>query len=198
MIRLKHDRQNAGFILTKIVRLFTALALLAAAAHPPTVRAQGTAEGTPFLHHGDLSFDGTPANGTYDLTFSLFDTAQGGTATAGPITNSAVKVRNGMYAVTLDFGSGPFTGTNYWLDINVRTNGGSAFTELNPRHQLTPCPYAHGPRRIVTSVVRLPQPQDTSNHLRQNSGPGTAPDESSSSHLAAPVPKPGPSQNPSP
>jgi hypothetical protein len=196
MLRVKHDRQNPGFILTKIVRFFMMLALLTAATHSPTARAQGTAEGTPFLHRGRLSLDGTPANGAYDLTFSLFDTAAGGTPAARPITNSAVKVRNGMYAVTLDFGPGPFTGTNYWLDINVRTNGGGVFAELSPRHQLAPSPYAHGPRRIVTSVMRLPQSPDASKHPEPDAGPGAARDESSSPGAAVPAPKPGTSQNP--
>ena len=97
---------------------FTALTLLALStlSFHPAARAQGTAQGTPFLYRGHLNMGGSPANGTYDLAFSLFDTSQGGTATAGPMTNSATKVSNGLFHVTLDFGPGPFTNTNYWLD----------------------------------------------------------------------------------
>ena len=49
---------------------------------------------------------------------------------------------NGLFTVTLNFGAGVFTGTNYWLDIGVRTNGISGFGILSPRQKLTPAPYA--------------------------------------------------------
>jgi hypothetical protein len=53
-----------------------------------------------------------------------------------------VAVTNGLFITLLDFGPGVFTGTNYWLGIAVRTNGGTAFTALLPRQPLTPVPYA--------------------------------------------------------
>ena len=61
---------------------------------------------------------------------------------AGPITNSAVVVSNGLFTVALDFGAGIFTGTNYWVELGVRTNGGGGFATLVPRQPLTPTPYA--------------------------------------------------------
>ena len=62
---------------------------------------------------------------------------------AGPITNSPVGVTNGLFTVTLDFGDGVFTGDARWLDIGVRTNGGTGdFTTLAPRQAVTPAPYA--------------------------------------------------------
>jgi hypothetical protein len=66
----------------------------------------------------------------------------GGTQIAGPITNSAVAVSNGLFTVTLDFGPGVFTGTNYWVQMAVSPAGLGAFAMLTPRQQLTPTPYA--------------------------------------------------------
>ncbi|HEV2391596.1 MAG TPA: hypothetical protein VG146_04445, partial [Verrucomicrobiae bacterium] len=37
---------------------------------------------------------------------------------------------------------GVFDGTAYWMQVDVRTNGGGAFTGLSPRQELTPTPYA--------------------------------------------------------
>ena len=61
---------------------------------------------------------------------------------AGPVTNNAVCVTNGLFTVLIDFGSGVFTGQTNWLEIGVETNGASSFTTLAPRQQLTPTPYA--------------------------------------------------------
>ena len=120
-------------------RLF-ALALVAAplglASH------QAAAQGTAFTYQGSLNESGAPANGSYDLTFTLFASSSGGSARSGPITNAATGVSNGLFTVPLDFGSGVFNGATYWLEIGVRTNGGAGFATLAPRQELTPAPYA--------------------------------------------------------
>ncbi|MGA9779899.1 MAG: WD40/YVTN/BNR-like repeat-containing protein [Limisphaerales bacterium] len=99
------------------------------------------AQGTAFTYQGQLNDGGAPANGSYDLTFALFNTNVTGTALAGTLTNSATAVSNGLFTVTLDF-SNQFNGASRWLQIGVRTNGASGFTALSPRQQLTPTPYA--------------------------------------------------------
>jgi hypothetical protein len=76
-----------------------------------TARAQGTA----FTYQGTLADGGSPANGTYDLTFSLFYTNATGVAVAGPVTNSATPASNGLFTTSIDFGSTVFNGTNCWL-----------------------------------------------------------------------------------
>jgi hypothetical protein len=101
----------------------------------------GFAQGTAFTYQGRLNVSTNPANGSYDLRFTLFPVNSGGAPAAGPLTNSATGVSNGLFLVTLDFG-GVFTGTNYWLEIGVRTNGGGTFTNLVPRQKITPTPYA--------------------------------------------------------
>jgi hypothetical protein len=130
-----------------------ALAALSLVLSATTAPAEDTRQGTPFLYRGRLDQGTSQGIGNYDLTFSLCDTSQGGTAIAGPVTISAAEVKNGAFAITLDFGPGPFTGTNYWLDISARPTGSNAFTKLTGRQPLRPSPYAHGPLRLATSKV---------------------------------------------
>lgn len=99
-------------------------------------------QGTAFTYQGRLNNSTNPANGSYDLRFTLYNAGVGG-AQQGPIlTNSAVPVSAGLFNVTLDFGTGVFTGADRWLDIAMRTNGSGAFTTLSPRQQLTATPYS--------------------------------------------------------
>jgi hypothetical protein len=119
---------------TKLVWLFV---LLLAFSLQPLAFSQGTA----FTYQGQLTIAGSPANGSYDLTFALFDSLSGGSQQGSTITSTGIAVNNGLLTVTLDFGN-QFPGTNRWLEIGVRTNGGGAFATLSPRQQLTSTPYA--------------------------------------------------------
>jgi hypothetical protein len=125
----------------RVKNLLVALALLAIStlnSQFSTVFAQGTA----FTYQGRLNSSTNPASGTYNLTFSLFNTNASGVAIAGQVTNNAVSVTNGLFTVLIDFGPGVFTGQTNWLQIGVETNGVNTFTTLTPRQQLTPTPYA--------------------------------------------------------
>jgi hypothetical protein len=99
------------------------------------------AQGTAFTYQGRLNSGNAPANGSYDLAFTLYPTNITGSATAAPVTNSAVSVTNGLFTTLVDFGNA-FSGTSYWLEIAVSTNDANTFTTLAPRQQLTPTPYA--------------------------------------------------------
>ena len=99
-------------------------------------------QGTAFTYQGQLQDNGSPANGTYDLRFSLYTVSSGGSQAYGFLTNSDTAVSNGFFTATLDFGAGVFQGTTYWLQIGVRTNGAANFKPLSPRQELTPTPYA--------------------------------------------------------
>ena len=98
------------------------------------------AQGTAFTYQGRLNNGGSAANGSYDLSFTVFDAVTGGNL-IGSLTNSAMSVSNGLFTAALDFG-GVFTGTNYWLEIGARTNGNGMFVTLSPRQSITPTPYA--------------------------------------------------------
>jgi microcystin-dependent protein len=115
------------------------LALLTINSQLSTARAQGT---TAFTYQGRLNAGATAANGSYDMSFAVYDANVAGNLIAGPITNSAVAVSNGLFTVTLDFGPGVFTGTNYWVQMAVSPAGMGTFAPLVPLQQLTPTPYA--------------------------------------------------------
>jgi trimeric autotransporter adhesin len=103
-----------------------------------TVLAQGTA----FTYQGLLNDGAGPANGSYDLTFSVWDASSGPSQTGGTQTNLALLVSNGLFTVNLDFGAGVFTGDPRWLEISVATNGSANVVTLSPRQALLPTPYA--------------------------------------------------------
>jgi hypothetical protein len=61
----------------------------------------------------------------------------------GDVAANAVPVANGLFSVTLDFGSTAFNGETRFLEIRVRSSGsGDPFVTLSPRQQLFPTPYA--------------------------------------------------------
>ena len=106
---------------------------------PSTTFAQGTA----FNYQGRLNDGTNPANGSYDLTFTIYGGLTGGSPVAGPATNSAIGVSNGLFSITLDFGNSPFSaGAQRWLEIAARTNSATSFTTLAPRQKFLATPYA--------------------------------------------------------
>ena len=103
------------------------------------------AQGTAFTYQGRLNVGGAPANGTYDLVFTVFDSASGLNDSFANQTNSATSVSNGLFTVTLNLGDpNIFTGDDRWLEIEVRTNsvGAGGYVKLSPRQKITPTPYA--------------------------------------------------------
>jgi hypothetical protein len=102
---------------------------------------QVAAQGTAFTYQGRLNTGNIPANGNYDLAFTLYNSSGGGTV-AGPVINSATTVSNGLFTTTIDFGAQVFNGSGTWLGIAVRTNGNGAFSALLPYEPITPAPYA--------------------------------------------------------
>ncbi len=117
----------------KIQKLLLALAMLAGINH---VAAQGTA----FTYNGRLNDGAQPATGIYDLRFAIYDATTNGNV-YGTLTNAATPITNGLFTMALDFG-GVFNGSNYWLELAARTNGGTAFSILTPRQPVMPTPYA--------------------------------------------------------
>ncbi|HEX5221938.1 MAG TPA: hypothetical protein VFZ59_20415, partial [Verrucomicrobiae bacterium] len=121
-------------------------------APPSTAIAQGTA----FTYQGHLNDGANPAGGTYDLRFTIYDSAGAGNVVAGPVTNSALAISNGLFTVTLDFGPSAFTGADRWLEIAARTNGLGGFATLSPRQKVTATPYAIAAAEVTSAnVARL-------------------------------------------
>lgn len=109
-----------------------------------TLSLQGSSlpgQGTVFTYQGQLSDRGSAANGTYDFRFRLAADAQANNFVGSPTVTNGIPVVNGLFTVALDFG-GVFSGSNYWLEVDVRTNGALGYVALAPLQALTPVPYA--------------------------------------------------------
>jgi hypothetical protein len=155
----------------RVQNLFAALALLPLSilvGQPSTAFAQGTA----FTYQGSLNASGAPANGWYDMAFTLYATNAGGSPVAGSVTNSAVGVTNGLFTTLVDFGN-PFNGASNWLEVAVSTNGANAFSTLAPRQQLTPVPYAIAAENLPGTYGNPVSFSNSANQFTGNfAGPG--------------------------
>ncbi len=100
------------------------------------------AQASSFTYQGRLADGGTAANGNYDLQFALFDSLSGGTQIGSTQTINTVAVSNGVFTVSLDFGTNSFSGANRFLEISARPSGAGSFTLLTPRQPVTATPYA--------------------------------------------------------
>ena len=100
------------------------------------------AQGTAFTYQGRLNSGGSPASGVYDYRFKLYSDALGNTQVGSSYLTNGIGVTNGLFVTTIDFGAGIFTGANYWLEVDVRTNGVGGYTTLAPLQAVAPTPYA--------------------------------------------------------
>jgi hypothetical protein len=117
------------------------------------VQNMASAQGSAFTYQGFLSSGVNPANGPYDVTFSLYNASTNGNQVASTITNR-VQVINGLFTTVLDFGP-VFSGTSYWLEIGVSLSGANLFTTVLPRQFLSPTPYAITSGNISVSGISV-------------------------------------------
>ena len=98
--------------------------------------------GTTFTYQGKLTDGGSPADGTYDFQFELYNDASVGTQVGSTVTKGDVITSEGIFTVELDFGD-VFGGTALWLEIGVRPGASTgSYQQLLPRQPLRPTPYA--------------------------------------------------------
>ncbi len=124
------------YLLSAIVLISLLLVSGVASARP-----LNAALGTGFTYQGKLTDGGSPAIGTYDFEFKLFDALSVGSQVGSTVPQDNVTVTNGLFTVQLDFGN-VFDGTALFLDIGVRPAGGGGYTPLTPRQALTATPFA--------------------------------------------------------
>src|SRR4051812_11994942 len=89
------------------------------------------AQGTAFTYQGRLAASAAPVSGSYDIRFRLATDPLGNDYVTNTILSNGVSVADGFFTMKLDFGSGVFNGSNYWLEVAVKTNGAGAYTVLN-------------------------------------------------------------------
>jgi subtilisin-like proprotein convertase family protein len=104
---------------------------------------------TPFLpeftYQGFITSAGTPVNGVRDIRLEFWSSPYStfGGDSRGTYTASNVQVNNGRFSMLI-----PREGNNLaddrqlFVEVGVREPGGSAFTVLSPRQQMTATPYA--------------------------------------------------------
>jgi hypothetical protein len=110
------------------------------------------AQTSVFKYDGYLTDGLAPANGIYQLRFTLYDAATGGTAVGSPIEAVDVQITDGDFTVELDFGATPFNaGADRYLQIEYRYNSGGIYTAVAPRRQITGIPYATRARSAQTA-----------------------------------------------
>lgn len=115
----------------KLLPAFCVLLLAAASGAAFAVTPQSTA----FTYQGSLSANGQPANGNFDLTFSLFDDAAAGNQVGATLVQPQYPVAQGVFTIDLDF-PGAFTGNQLWLQVTV--DG----TPVLPRQAVNAAPVA--------------------------------------------------------
>ena len=76
-----------------------------------TFSAPALANDTAFMYQGELKENGQPANGAYNMDFSLWDAETDGNLIGPILMLDDVPVVNGRFTVTLDFGPGSFDNT---------------------------------------------------------------------------------------
>jgi hypothetical protein len=102
---------------------------------------------TAVTFQGQLDSAGTPVSGTYDLRFTLFDSAVGGAQVGPQLCSDNISIANGRFTVQLDFGA-QFAGSQRFLEVAAREDTGLAcavstgFVTLSPRQNLTAAPNA--------------------------------------------------------
>ncbi|HEY6120986.1 MAG TPA: hypothetical protein VIV66_13575, partial [Pyrinomonadaceae bacterium] len=101
------------------------------------------AQTSVFNYQGRLQDTGTPANGTYDFQFRLFDALVGGNQVGTTLIRDDVGVTSGIFSVSLDFGAAAFPGGDRFLEISVRPGVSTGpFTILSPLELISSTPYA--------------------------------------------------------
>lgn len=88
-----------------------------------------------FTYQGRLEQGGVAADGTFDLTFSLYDDVTGGNQVGQTITETDFPVTDGVFTVSLSF-PGAFVGDQLWIEVSVDGQ------PLTPRQAISTTPVA--------------------------------------------------------
>ncbi len=106
-------------------------------------RAGAQVLGTAISYQGELSFQGQPAQGSFDLQFTPYPNSTSSVPLAPTVTVNDLAIVDGLISVPLDFGPGLFLGDSVALQLAVRPGASTgAFQLLSPRVPILAAPYA--------------------------------------------------------
>ncbi|MEO7649260.1 MAG: hypothetical protein ABIZ80_02250, partial [Bryobacteraceae bacterium] len=135
--------RNKIFSMRQFLLMVTAILMTAS-----SIAAQTTA----FTFQGRLNTSGSPASGTYEMQFQVYDSVKGGSQVGTTFTDPSVAVVNGVFTTTLDFGAAAFDGSARFVEIGVRPAGNTdPFTILGPRQTIKSTPYSIQSKTAVTA-----------------------------------------------
>lgn len=114
-----------------------------------------------FTYQGVLNDKGAPADGNYDMRFSVWTDATVGppdTLIGSIFTSPATPVVDGLFTVNLDLDDAAFqTNALRFIEIQVRFDGDPLYTTLTPRQQIVYTPRAfHALTADEASSIELP------------------------------------------
>lgn len=98
------------------VRLFSKIRFVSFILIIGSVLSAQTPMGTAFTYQGRLAGGGSPASGTDDLLFRLYDGSAAGNQVGNTFPLDDITVTNGLFTTKMDFGA-VFTGNRRWLEI---------------------------------------------------------------------------------
>lgn len=106
------------------------------------------AQSTAFTYQGELSQNGGPADGLFDMRFRLYDALTAGAQAGTTVCVDNVSVVGGRFTATIDLGQQFATQGSRYLEVDVRADTGlscantAGFSTLSPRTLVTAAPLA--------------------------------------------------------
>ena len=99
-----------------------------------------------FTYQGRLTDGGAPANGIYDLRFSVFDQETSGTQYGSTSEYPDQTVTDGVFSINVSVGvlQDIFNGGPRWLQVEVRPGASTGSYTVMARQPIAPAPYAWG------------------------------------------------------
>jgi|GEM_PF-3440714 len=103
-----------------------------------------------FVYQGVVEDGGSPADGTYDFRYRLFNDA--GVAVSTLLQFNGLVITDGLVNQTLPWSAAHYDGEKRFLEISLRASGDPSFTTLSPRTEIRPTPFASHAIEAETSL----------------------------------------------
>jgi hypothetical protein len=141
---MKSSKTIALASIVTILLMATAGVVAQSSDQPGEVNAPDATVNSAISYQGRLTDPGTgdPLSGNFDLEFSFWTLAGGGSPLWPAIVKSNQSITNGLYRTDLPVDQDGVHGQEMWLQIRVRETGTATWETLTPRVQVLPTVYA--------------------------------------------------------